>query len=344
MRIMNSNKKQLLEIKASGSYYDIGYTIGQGTKKQIHQIIEQSKTVWSKKAEVEDLFRKYMTYVEQYPFIMDELKGMADGAEVEFNHVAMLSIVELNKNQSNVDDCSSFIIKNDNKIILAHNEDGEEGSDIFLLRATYPSGTEVLSFSYFGSLVGLSVNLNSHGLLIMCNALHANDQQIGEPKRVFARRLVECHDFDEVLEIIRTSKRAQGQNFTIGQFGKIMGVETSATDFFAKEIVSNGYHCNNYLFSEMISYEAGSRTSEGYLRTQEGEKAYRSLIDLQSVKTLLSSHKNRPYCFCAHGDEKGDALKTLGSIFFDCLKKEIWVGFGHTCTTEMRQVSFNYKW
>jgi hypothetical protein len=178
----------------------------------------------------------------------------------------------------------------------------------------------------------------------MCNALHANDMQLGEPKRVFARRLVECHDIDEVLEIIRTSNRAQGQNFTFGHFGRMVGVETSATDFCVREIVGNDFHCNNYRYPEMIPYEDKDRTGGGWFRTQEGENTYQSLSSFEAVKTLLSSHKNRPHCFCAHGEEEGDPLKTLGSIFFDYLKKEIWVGYGFTCSAELRQVYFNHKW
>jgi len=341
---MNADKNRILEINASGSYYNIGFITGRHTKQEIHQLLEKYEAGQPKDSQQGKLFDEYMAYVEPYAFITDELKGMADGAGVEFEQIARLNMVELNLHQSRIDDCSTFIIKNETTHLLAHNEDSIEGHDIFLLRARYPSGTEILSFCYYGSLVGFSANINSHGLIILCNALHANDKQLGEPKRVFARRLVECHDIDDALEIIKTSTRAQGQNFTFVQHDRIVGVETSATAFSVREISGNEFHCNTYRYPDMIGYEDADRAAGGWHRNQEGQNDFISLQDFHSLKAILSSHKNRPYAFCAHGDQEGDKLKTLGSIFFDCRKKEIWAGYGFTCCADLEKISFRHEW
>lgn len=341
---MEKIKKEIKVVEAKGSHYEIGFTIGRKTTKKINGILKNTKYIHDTDPQLAKTYRDYMAYVEKYPHIIDELQGMADGAQADFDKIAKLNIVELNREVPHVDQCSSFIVKNEEKFIIAHNEDGHEGDDIFLLKAVYPSGIETFSFCYYGSLPGFSINLNSAGLITICNALHANDKQVGEPKRIFARRLVECRAIEEAVEIIGTSRRAQGQNFTFSRAGKIMGVETSATDFCVREVSGNYYHCNNYIFPEMIKYDAHSRTGESYLRTIEGEKAFNSLKDIGDIRKLLSSHKHRPYCFCAHDAEEGDQLKTLGSVYFDCIRKKIWVAYGYACVSKLREVSFDKDW
>ncbi len=339
---MGNIKKEIRVVEAKGSHYEIGFIIGKETAKQINRILKDTRYIHDTGPKSAKMYREYMAYVNQYPDIVDELQGMADGARTDFEKIAKLNIVELNREVPHVDRCSSFIVKNEKEFIIAHNEDGVEGDDIFLLRAVYPSAVETFSFCYYGSLPGFSINLNSSGLITICNALDANDKQVGEPKKIFARRLVECRSIEEALEIIGTSRRAQGQNFTFYQAGKIAGVETSATDFCVRKVSGNYYHCNNYIFPEMKKYDA--RAGKGYLRTKEGEEAYRSLTDLGNIRKLLSSHENRPYCFCAHGEEEGDELKTLGSVYFDCIRKKIRIAYGYACRSELREVGFQHEW
>ncbi|MBT4483285.1 MAG: hypothetical protein HOC71_06370 [Candidatus Latescibacteria bacterium] len=331
-------------INAEGSYYEIGHTIGRKTRLQIQQILH-SKSYDENQSVIDNEYNDFLKYIEPYPFIVDELRGMADGSGTDFESIVRLNIVELDRERNIQFDCSSFIIKKDNTDILAHSEDGLEGDDIFLLRATYPSGTEILSFCYYGSLVGISASLNSHGFIMSCNLVLSNDNQPGEPKRVFSRRLVECKTIDEALDIVKTARRCQGQHYIFKQFDRTVGVEASATRVQSREIAHNYYHCNNYIFPEMKKYEADA----GYvkklnIRTLEAEGNYQSLSDLKGVKEVLSSHKNHPNCFCTHGSEKGNYSKTLGSIYFDCIKKQIWIGYGPTCRIELECIPFSHPW
>ena len=336
---MKRENSKIQEVVASGSYYEIGFTIGQETNERIIDLIGKNKKNESDTFNCQ--YREYLEYIKSYAYIMEEFKGMADGAGVDMEDIIKLNIVELNQP---VDDCSTFIIKNSHSFILAHNEDGREGDDIFLLRATYPTGTTILSFCYYGSLVGFSANINSHGLIILCNALHANDKKIGEPKRVFARHLIECKTIESAIQKIEASQRAQGQNFTFIQNNRIVGVETSASKLGITEVSENYFHCNSYNFPEMIQYDSDIRRDECFYRNVEGKNAYQSLNSLEEARNLLSSHKNKPYCFCAHGKEGGDSLKTLGSMFIDYLSKKIWIGYGYTCSVELEHHHFNFDW
>ena len=274
----------------------------------------------------------------------DEALGMADGARLDFDTMAKMSIVELDKDHVIDRQCSSFFVHNENERVLGHNEDGGDNDDIFLLKATYPSGTKICSFCYYGTLVGFSANINSHGLIMVCNSLNASDKRVGEPKRIIARRLIESHSIDEVLEILKTSERAQGQHFFFIQNDRVIDVEASAKNFHVKEFTENFYHCNNFQWDEMLKYEAGDQGNKNYCRTSEGEKHYSSLRDANDIKRALSSHINDPYCFCSHGSVNEEGNLTLGSIFFDLNRKTIEVGYDVTCIAKYQTIDPGFSW
>ena len=156
--------------------------------------------------------------------------------------------------------------------------------------------------------------------------------------------MIECCSIDEVIEILRTSTRAQGQNFIFIQNGRVIDIEASATDFHLKDITRNFYHCNNFQFEEMLKYEANDQGKKGWNRTVEGEKHHRSLKNADDIKQALSSHVNDPYCFCSHGSVDGEGNFTLGSIFFDLNRKTIEIGYDVTCQAEFQRISPDFFW
>jgi len=327
--------KKIKIIEAEGTHYEIGHKIGSETKKEILALIEKIKRVTSKNPQLEENYAKYLVHVQKYPFIIDELKGMADGAGVDFDIIAKMNLPELDKDLED-DNCSTFVVKN--KGIIGHNEDGRHYDDMFLLKAVFPTGGKVMSLCYYGWLPGSAVNANAHGLIMVCNALTANDVQIGEPKRIIARRLIECKDSAQAIELITNTKRAQGQNFIFADRTGIVDVETSATDMHVTEINDNFFHCNNYLSDEMKKYEAKKQSAGSFMRSGEASKVCASLSSIEDMKEALSSHTNRPSCLCSHGAEENDENKTLGSIYVDLTAKKVWVGYGFTCRTELMEI------
>lgn len=338
----NSKIKPIKIIEASGSYYEIGFTVGQQTKEEIHQLLATTGRATADDLESIQRYSDFLPFVLKYPNIKDELQGMADGSGLDFETLVKLNIVELNKTPSVDLQCSTFYITNSSQHAIGHNEDGRDEDDIFLLKADYPSGTQILSICYFARLPGFATNINSNGLVMTCNALTSNDKKIGIPKVILARLMIECHSIDEVLNVLKNNDRAQGQHFLIISEEKIVGIEVSASNFQVQEIHSNYYHCNNYLYPEMLEFEAGDVGCKGYLRTKSGKCVYKSLQTIDDIKETLSSHDNQPFSFCSHGSSSEGGLLTLGTLIINLKSKEISIGYGATCKADWIKVNFRF--
>jgi len=326
-------------MEAKGSHYEIGFQIGQETRRQIAALADALPRVHAHDPATRARYDEYMAYVEPFPFIMDELRGMADGAGLPFEVLARIQIVELDRELPEADGCTTFVVKDADRLVIGHNEDGRQGDDVFVLRAAYPSGLRVLALCYYGSLPGHAPFANSHGLVATCNALKPTDFRVGEPKRVFCRRVMDAAGPDEAVRLLAGSTRAQGENFSLARDGRAVGVETSATAMHVAEITANGYHCNNYLHPDMLQYEGQDAGSNTFARSAEARRVCGGLRTVPDVHAALSSHANHPDCFCRH-----NGGKTLASVFFDCTDKRILIGHGPTCSSVLEKFRVDWEW
>jgi hypothetical protein len=330
---------KLRTIEASGSHYEIGREIGRQTRDQVHALAGRLRRTSADDATTCARYAEYMWHVESFPFIMDEMRGLADGADLPFEVIARIQIVELDRSLPKADGCTTLIVKDADRTIIGHNEDGGQADDVFMLRATYPSGMRVLAVCYVGSLPGHAPFVNSHGLASSCNALTPTDFRVGEPKRVFCRRVMDAAGIDEAVETLTGSIRAQGENFVLAHGERIAGVEASATDLRVTEIAANDYHCNNYVHPDMLQYEGSDASSETFIRSAEAQRVCGGLHTVSDLHAALSSHANHPDCFCRH-----NGGKTLACVYFDCTEKRILIGHGPPCQAEMEEFAVDWEW
>jgi isopenicillin-N N-acyltransferase-like protein len=326
-------------IEASGSHYDMGFQIGRQTREQTRALAAALRRTRADDSTTCARHAEYMRHVEQFPFIMDELRGMADGAGLPFEVLARIQVVELDRCVPKADGCTTLVVRDADRLLIGHNEDGGQADDVFLLKAAYPSGLRLLALCYIGSLAGHAPFVNSHGLVCTCNALRPCDSRVGEPKRVFCRRVVDAADIDEAVELLGASRRAQGENFVLAQGGRAVGVEASATAMRVEEIAGNCYHCNNYLHTDMVRFEGEDASSNTFTRSAEAQRVCGELRTMSDLHAALSSHANHPRCFCRH-----DGGKTLACAFFDCTEKRILIGHGPPCRAELEEFTVDWQW
>jgi hypothetical protein len=123
------SKNGWIQIELHGSHYDIGLQHGTKLKAQIQRIEPILKHL--KK-------RKYNEYIDQcnslcqlwindpkWGFIYDEIRGIADGAGVDFSIIfawnMLLSLDSPEKDERGRGRCSAFIWSDGSNIIMAHN-------------------------------------------------------------------------------------------------------------------------------------------------------------------------------------------------------------------------------
>lgn len=331
--------KKIEVITAKGSYYEVGFSVGEKTRDKILELIDSFDQIKLNDKKNLERFEMFLSNIKKYPNVVQQLKGMADGSGASFEDLAKLNTVELNKKIP--ENCSAFIVKKKEGYIIGHNEDARSYNNIYLLKAEYPD-IKIISMCYYGGLPGLSANLNSYGLFMSLYSSSSNDSKMGTPKRVVANMLLSCKNFDDAVELLRNTERALGQSFIFAQGSDVWVVESSATDLFIQKIEGSFYHCNNYLFKPMKKYEDRKFGTSTFKRSSEALRVYKELKTLEDIKRELSSHINEQDSICRHGTSPGKN-KTLGSFFYDSDKNKIWVGFGPTCQAQLIEVEQNWN-
>ena len=131
-KLIKSTPKNFDFLEVSGTYEQIGFQVGKLFGSNIRKII-QRRSEWhsrlmtilsTKKGRL--VSKELLTITQKYfPYILQEIKGMADGAGISFDHLWAMSIKsELLALEKEVPGCSSIFFRDKDNIWLFHNEDG----------------------------------------------------------------------------------------------------------------------------------------------------------------------------------------------------------------------------
>ncbi len=166
-----------------------------------------------------------------FPQYIEEMQGYAAGAKVDFYDLWVLSIesdAEINRASAK---CTN-VITNSGKLI-GHNEDALEpgmADTVCVVKKTIKDLT-TLEICYYNTLGGNSVGISSYGYIHALNTLLFTDNQIGIPKNVIARYLLDSQNPDEAIRTILALPRASGYNHNIvSRNGQIWNLELTAND------------------------------------------------------------------------------------------------------------------
>ena len=148
----------LIELK--GTHGEIGRQIGEARRAQIQHSIANARVLIDQTYDQLELTwegaqiqaRKYLPFVEErYPQYVDEMRGIAEGANVDFDDVLALNTMEaVTMDALHLTRCTSFAVNEqrtaDGHILAAHTEDWipEDEDDVFVVlvkpvdEATFP--------------------------------------------------------------------------------------------------------------------------------------------------------------------------------------------------------------
>ena len=101
-------------LHVSGTNYEIGQEIGQKFKDRIKKAFAQSaiyKYLWSQDELNPDWFNRLHDCAQkQFPNYLEEIKGIAEGADFDYRDVAIVNF----RGSAYVESCSTAIFKNQN--------------------------------------------------------------------------------------------------------------------------------------------------------------------------------------------------------------------------------------
>jgi isopenicillin-N N-acyltransferase like protein len=340
-------------VRVGGSHLEMGRQIGQACAAQIRHSIEDARKLLEVAYNDLELTwdgariqaRKYVPFAqERYPKYVDELIGMAEGANVPFEDLAVLNAMEaVTMDALHLTKCTSMAVNDDRTadghVLIAHNEDWvpEDEQDAYVVHATPDDEPPFLAMTYGGLLV--NIGFNAAGIAQCCDSVYPTDSRIGIPRLVVSRAVLGARSLPDAVRMVLIPLRAAGYNhLLVNDSGELYSVEVSARRF-AILYGEDGYivHTNHYLDTKMQTIEdepdelIGTRLR--YFRATRMLKRTPEHT-IKTLQAIQRDHQNYPHSICNHYTEDIDPLdreKTIISIIIDLTAHAMHIAWGNPC-------------
>jgi isopenicillin-N N-acyltransferase like protein len=340
-------------VRVSGTHREMGRQIGEACKKQVQHGVENGRNLVADAYQQLELTwagaqiqaRKYLPFAqERYPQYVDELMGIAEGADVGFEDLVVINAMEaVTMDALHLTRCTSMAVNDertaDGHVLLAHNEDWvpEDEDDVFIVLANPKNGPPFLAMTYGGLLP--NIGFNAYGIAQMCDSVYPNDSRIGTPRTVVSRAVLASKTPDEAIRHMLSAQRAAGYNhLLVHESGELYSVEVSARRF-AILYGDGGYivHTNHYLSENMQQVE---REPEDLVASRVRYFRALRLIkrdDQHTIKTLQAiqrDHVNFSNSICNHSIDASNPLdreKTVNAMVIDLTAREMHIAWGNPC-------------
>jgi isopenicillin-N N-acyltransferase-like protein len=341
-------------VQVSGTHREMGRQIGEAVSKQVKHNIENARTLLESAYEQLELTwegaqiqsRKYLPFAqERYPQYVEELMGIAEGAGVTFDDVAVVNVMEaVTTDALHLTRCTSMAVNDertaDGHVLAAHNEDWmpDDEDDVFVVHARPKTEPPFLAMTY-GSLLP-NIGFNAYGVAQLCDSVYPRDSRIGIPRVVVSRAVLAAKTPAGAINHMLSPHRAAGYNhLLVHESGEIYSVEVSARHF-AIIYGEDGYlaHTNNYLAENMRAIEddpeelVSSRVR--YFRALRLLKR----TPLHTIKTLQAiqrDHVSFSNSVCNHAVDDKDPLdreKTINAMVVDLTARQMHIAWGNPCS------------
>jgi isopenicillin-N N-acyltransferase-like protein len=339
-------------IRVSGTHREMGRQIGEACRPQIEHSVQNARILLESAYEQLELTwegaiiqsRKYMPFAqERFPQYVDELVGIAEGANVTPDDIFVVNAMEaVTRDALHLTSCTSMAVSEqrtaDGHILAAHNEDWvpEDENDVYIVHAKPKNEPPFLAMTYGG--LQANVGFNAYGIAQLIDTVTPSDSRIGIPRVVLSRAVLAAKIPSEAIQKCIIPQRAAGYNhLLVHESGEIYSVEVSARHFDVL-YAHDGYmvHTNHYLSAQMQEIE---EEPEHLIASRvQYFRASRLLrqTERHTIKTLQKIQKDHvdfPNSVCNHATE-GDPLdreKTINAMVIDLTAREMHFAWGNPC-------------
>jgi isopenicillin-N N-acyltransferase like protein len=338
-------------IETGGSPYAIGHDVGRAAREQL------AVAAASARAELGGLdpdaaaaaIGPYLAATEgAAPAVVDELRGMADGAGVPFAALFVLNAAAELAQAAGFEACTVAGVPpegtRDGHVLLAHNEDATAGwGDLAYVIHAEPDGAPPFAaFTYAGLL--LHQGVNAAGLGSVGNALYARDARPGVPKLFQYRRALAETTIEGAIRAVTGPERAFGNNHLFATAdGDLYDVEVSGG---AWALIPGGgramAHANHFTAPGMTDLDRDDDLLNSWLRQARVERLlarHWGELDVPTLQAIMADHANWPRSVCKHHAPESDLdYGTIGSVVIDVTARTLWACAGNPCRAEWREV------
>ena len=340
-------------IEVSGTHREMGRQIGEARREQVQhsvanarvlidQTYNQLELTWAG-AQIQS--RKYLPFAEErYPQYVDEMRGIADGANVPFDDIVVLNVMEaVTTDALHLTRCTSMAVNEqrtaDGHVLAAHNEDWipEDEDDVFVVLAKPKDEVPFLAMTYGGLLP--NVGFNAYGVAQLIDSVYPTDSRIGIPRLVVARAVLSSKRISGAIGRCLVPHRAAGYNHLIvHESGELYSIEVSARRFEIHH-GTDGYmvHTNHFLAQYMKDVENEPEemisTRVRYFRANRLLRQ-NPLHTIKTLQAIQKDHVNLPNSICNHAVEHSDPMDremTITALVIDLTAREMHICWGNPC-------------
>ena len=347
------NMGNLKVVDVSGSYYEMGFQYGKACP-EISGMLDMTYQLFGGRNKTKSILEKYipmyLPYTEKYaPGIVEEMRGIAAGANVDFQDIFFLNITYEISVPSVMGGCTAFAALGEatanGNLITGQNFDYIEPWEefIILLRMKPTDSPSIMAVTSAGCLCLFGIN--SAGISVNLNLLRNKESlepMAGVPTHVILRRLFMSENLGETITIIASAEGRSAKNYLVANNQEgIIDIETTTNDMEI-QFPERGMltHANHFKTDRFKSTDlAPLLVPDAYIRSYKlfhlMEQNY-GHISIDVMKQLLQEHSNYPNSICRHPDQKAllpiaRMMKTLISIISCPEEKKAYIAIGNPC-------------
>jgi len=340
-------------VEVQGTHREMGCQIGEACREQVKHSIENAHILIDQSYSTLELTwqgatiqsRKYLPFAEErYPQYLDEMRGVAEGANVAFDDIMVLNAMEaVTMDALHLTRCTSMAVNEectaDGHVLAGHNEDWvpEDENDVYVISAKPRHDPPFLAMTYGGLLP--NVGFNAYGIAQLIDSVYPNDSRIGIPRLVVSRAVLASRRLSGAIGRTLISHRAAGYNhLLVHESGEIYSVEVSSRKF---DILhgTDGYmvHTNHYLSQTMKEIEnEPEELISSRVRYFRANRLLRqnSAHSIKSLQAIQKDHVNLPNSICNHAIDGIDPLdreSTISAMVIDLTSREMHIAWGNPC-------------
>lgn len=359
---INGNKINIVQI--SGDHFSRGVKYGTICKNDIIINIELCKDLCMayRKIDISKIYeevKKFIPTLKKYDRnIFDELTGIAQGAEVNIEDIALLNLrSEIMNKLWGIncihEGCSTFAINlnNENKTFVAQTWDWMNISSnrmIILVEKDDERDYTFLSVTEAGIIA--NVGINNRGMSILLNYISVLETSYkGAPYHFLLHRaLMADNSFEAMKEMVRSPIAFAIHIMTCDIDQNVMSFEITSTGTDVKKM-DEKYLCHtNHVLSEklkcrVISNELStdSKYRLDFLNECLSKLSEQDSVDVKDIYSILSFHSDE-VSICKHINKNEKyGISTIFSVIYEYKNDsfpEMYISFGEPCKKYIQKI------
>lgn len=204
---------------------------------------------------------------QRFPSIWEELQGLALGLQLPFDDVFLWNC-RGDLWAMAPDGCTTVQLPGETVQRISHNEDGDPGfaGHCALAECSIAGSPRFSVFIYPGSLPGHTFAVTDAGLAITVNNLRVLHAEVGVPRMVLTRAVLDARSLDAAVAVLRAHPRAGGFHLSLAHFGQpeLWSVEFSSAGCSVRSLDAPALHANHAIHSAMRDLPQRITGSSGY--------------------------------------------------------------------------------